>query len=294
MKLVTYLAAQGPRPGFIQGDWVVDLPEFWRAAGINYPLPEDLLAILAQGPGLLKKLADLAADDLPPRFTRVPLAQARLKAPLPKPGKIIGAARNYHDWLVQAGMQAPQEPILFAKTPNTVIGPGEAIVLSDLSRQVSYEAEVAVVIGSAGRNISPHKAMSCVAGYTIINDVSAVDLIKRDGNMFRGKNLDTFAPLGPALVTADEVPDPHRLSIRLSMNGKILQDSSSAQMVMKIPELISFISRDFTLEPGDVIASGTPGGTAGFHNPPAFLMPGSELEISIAGLGVLRNPVVKN
>lgn len=293
MKLVTYTSDQGPRPGIIQKGWVVDLWASWRASPREKPLPEDLLAILAQGPGLLKKIGAMAAEGRLPQPVRVPLAEARLKAPLPKPGKIIGVARNYHDWLAQAGMRPPKEPTLFSKTLNTVVGPGEAIVLPELSNKVSYEAEVAVVLGSTGRNIQAQQAMSYVAGYTIINDVSAVDLIKHDGNMFRGKNLDTFAPMGPALVTADEVPDPHHLRIRLSMNGKCLQDSSTALMVMKIPELISYISRDFTLEPGDIIASGTPGGTAGFHSPPAFLARGSELQISIEKLGVLRNPVTK-
>ncbi|WP_338604607.1 fumarylacetoacetate hydrolase family protein [Desulfoferula mesophila] len=268
-----------------------ELGKAYQILGLSSPAPSDLMALLGQGSETLGELTRAAADL--PADQAVVLDQVELLAPLPNPGKIIGVARNYHDWLAQAGAAVPEEPTLFAKTANTVVGPGQAVVLSPPATEVSYEAEVGVVMGGRGRDIDPGEAMSLVAGYTIVNDISAINLIKQDGNMFRGKNLDSFLPMGPALVTVDEVPDPGDLAITLAKNGRILQDSSTSRMVMKIPELISYISRGFTLEPGDVIATGTPAGTASLNKPPTYLRPGDDMVITIDGLGVLSNPVTQ-
>jgi 2-keto-4-pentenoate hydratase/2-oxohepta-3-ene-1,7-dioic acid hydratase in catechol pathway len=183
---------------------------------------------------------------------------------------------------------------LFAKLRNTVIGPRTPILLPQLSKQVGYEAELAVVIGKEGKNVSLSESMSHVFGYTIINDVTAVDIVKQDGNMFRGKNFNTFAPMGPCVVTKDEIPDPHSLRIELSIDGRILQNSTTDKMVRNIPELVHYISQGITLEPGDVIATGTPSGTSLSYNPPVFLTPGSEVRIWIEGMGCLSNPVLED
>lgn len=294
MHLVTYRAKGRVRAGVMQKGSVWDLEDAYLALGLGPRAPQDLMALLAPGPQALASLVRAAKATALPGDKAVPLGKVELLAPLPRAGKIIGVARNYYDWLTQAGAEVPDEPVLFAKTGNTIIGPNQAVVLSPPASQVSYEAEVGVIMGGRGRDLSPGEAMSLVAGYTIVNDISAINLIKQDGNMFRGKNLDSFLPMGPALVTADEVPDPNALSIRLSNNGQNLQSSNTSQMVMKIPELISFISRGFTLEPGDIIASGTPAGTAALNQPPTYLSPGDQMEIYIQGLGVLSNHVTQS
>lgn len=293
MQLVSYQLNGRARAGILRDGAVWELGDAYQALGLGFSAPVDLMSLLAQGPPALARLARAAAAEGLPRDKAVPLSEVELAAPLPRPGKIIGVARNYHDWLIQAGAPVPAEPTLFAKTGNTVIGPGQAVVLGPLTTEVSYEAEVGVVMGARARDIASEEALSMVAGYTIVNDISAINLIKKDGNLFRGKNLDTFLPMGPSLVTADEVPEPGRLAIRLTRNGQVLQDSDTSRMVMNIPELISFISRSFTLEPGDVIATGTPAGTASLNNPPTYLCPGDELVITIEGLGVLGNPVTQ-
>ncbi|BEQ13191.1 hypothetical protein FAK_02570 [Desulfoferula mesophila] len=291
MRLVTYRWNGRLCSGILREKSVWELGKAYQILGLSSPAPSDLMALLGQGSETLGELTRAAADL--PADQAVVLDQVELLAPLPNPGKIIGVARNYHDWLAQAGAAVPEEPTLFAKTANTVVGPGQAVVLSPPATEVSYEAEVGVVMGGRGRDIDPGEAMSLVAGYTIVNDISAINLIKQDGNMFRGKNLDSFLPMGPALVTVDEVPDPGDLAITLAKNGRILQDSSTSRMVMKIPELISYISRGFTLEPGDVIATGTPAGTASLNKPPTYLRPGDDMVITIDGLGVLSNPVTQ-
>jgi 2-keto-4-pentenoate hydratase/2-oxohepta-3-ene-1,7-dioic acid hydratase in catechol pathway len=261
----------------------------------NDPLPKDTLSLISSGISVLERIRYLSRQkDLFPTEIRFPEKEVEIVAPIQYPLKIIGVAQNYHDYLLQVGLPVPPAPRLFAKLRNTVIGPGTPIMLPPLSRQVSYEAELAVVIGKEGKNIPLSESMSYVFGYTIINDVTAVDIVKQDGNMFRGKNFDTFAPMGPCMVTKDEIPDPHSLRIELSIDGRILQNSNTGKMVRNIPELIRYISQGITLEPGDVIATGTPSGTSSSHDPPVFLTPGSEVKISIEGIGCLSNPVIED
>lgn len=221
----------------------------------------------------------------------IPLEEALLLAPL-RPGKVIGVGNNYLDHCREQGILPPDRPILFAKLPTSVIGPGEEIRWpKGLTQQVDYEGELAVVVGQVARGLQEKEALQAVFGYTIANDVSARDLQFGDGQWLRGKALDTFLPLGPMVVTAEELPDPHELSIRTRVNGRLLQDSNTREMIFPIARLLAFISQAFTLEPGDVILTGTPHGVGYFRNPQVFLRPGDEVAVEIQGLGVLRNPV---
>ena len=212
--------------------------------------------------------------------------------PIERPGKIICVGMNYRDHAAEAGMEVPEQPVLFAKWPNGLIGPGEAIVLPPDPSQVDYEAELGVIIGLRARGLRTEDALDAVAGYVCVNDVSARDLQFADGQWTRGKSLDTFCPVGPRLVPAAEVPDPQRLGIRCRVNGELLQDSSTAQMVFSVAEIVAFVSTWLTLEPGDLIATGTPAGVGFTREPPVYLRPGDEVTVEIDGLGALVNPVV--
>jgi len=211
--------------------------------------------------------------------------------PIERPQKIICVGLNYRDHAEEQGVDAPEKPILFAKWPNTLIGPGDPIVLPAISEQVDYEAELGVVIGSQVRNVSVENALEAVGGYVCVNDVSARDLQFADGQWVRGKSPDTFCPVGPRVVPAAEVPDPQALPIRAILNGEVMQESSTGNMIFGVAEIIAFASQAITLEPGDLIATGTPAGVGVFRKPPVFLQPGDEITIEIDGLGALTNPV---
>lgn len=219
-------------------------------------------------------------------------AQVRLLAPVPRPGKLIAIGLNYRDHAAESKMAIPERPVVFSKFTTSVIGPDESVVLPRTSEQVDYEAELAVVIGRRAKNVSREDALSYVLGYTNINDVSARDFQFADGQWQRGKSCDTFAPMGEAIVTTDEIPDPHKLSIKLLLNGQAMQDSRTDQLIFGVPELIAFLSETITLEPGDVIATGTPPGVGFARKPPVFLRDGDVMEVLIEGLGTLRSPVV--
>jgi 2-keto-4-pentenoate hydratase/2-oxohepta-3-ene-1,7-dioic acid hydratase in catechol pathway len=220
------------------------------------------------------------------------LANVHLAPPILNPSKIICVGQNYYHHCREQGVEPPKRPILFAKYPSSVIGFGETITWSpENSTQVDYEAELAVVIKRRGRNILAQDASQYIAGYTILNDVSARDAQFGDGQWVRGKSFDTFCPLGPALVTPDEVGDPHTLGIRCRLNGVSMQDSNTEQLIFKIPELIAYISQTSTLLPGDIITTGTPPGVGAFRKPPVFLKDGDVVEVEIDKLGQLRNPV---
>jgi 2-keto-4-pentenoate hydratase/2-oxohepta-3-ene-1,7-dioic acid hydratase in catechol pathway len=214
-----------------------------------------------------------------------------MSLPIGVPSKIVCVGLNYRDHAAEQGVDLPEAPLLFAKWPNTLIGAGEAIVIPPITSKVDYEAELGVVIGARLRNVSEENALEGVDGYVCLNDVSARDLQFADGQWVRGKSLDTFCPVGPELVPAAEIPDPQRLSIRALVNGRVLQDSSTSQMVFGVAAVIAHVSRAITLEPGDLIATGTPAGVGAFRDPPVFLQPGDEVTIEVEGLGVLTNPV---
>jgi 2-keto-4-pentenoate hydratase/2-oxohepta-3-ene-1,7-dioic acid hydratase in catechol pathway len=212
--------------------------------------------------------------------------------PIERPQKIICVGLNYRDHAEEQGVELPERPLLFAKWPNTLIGPGEEIVLPAISQKVDYEAELAVVIGETARGVSVESALEVVAGYICANDVSGRDLQFSDGQWVRGKSLDTFCPVGPTLVPAAEVPDPQALGIRAILNGEVMQDSTTANMVFGVAEVVSFTSQAITLEPGDLILTGTPAGVGVFREPQRLLQAGDEITIEIDGLGALTNPVV--
>ena len=208
------------------------------------------------------------------------------------PGKILAIGRNYVDHAIEGGAAPPAAPLIFTKLPNSLSAHNAPIVLSAISAQVDYEAELAVVVGRKCKQVSEASALDYVFGYTLINDVSARDLQYGDGQWVRGKSLDGFAPLGPFITTRDEIADVHALKIEGRLNGTVMQSSTTGKMIFKVPYLISYISQGITLEPGDVIATGTPEGVGIFRQPPVLLKPDDVFEVTIERLGTLRNPVV--
>jgi len=222
-----------------------------------------------------------------------PLAAVKLLAPVARPSKIICVAHNYHDFLQELGMQPHKEPRLFAKFANAVAAHDDPIPRPAMTLCLGYEAELAFVVGRRCRHVPEEKAYDYIAGYMAFNDISASDLTKRDGQNLRGKSFDAFAPMGPFLLTTDELPDPHHLSVRLKVNGKVLQESNTNQLVHNVPRLMAFCSQIFTLEPGDVVATGTPGGLAKDRKPPTYMNPGDIMETEIESLGIMRNPITK-
>lgn len=285
MKLGTFKYRERIFPGVVEGEEVYDLSQsFEQNKGL-----EDLRGFLAKEDALAKlengKLSLLGSGIV------YKLGKVRVMAPLLNPGKIICIGWNYLKHADEAGSKLPEEPVFFNKFATSIIGPDASIILPAVSKQVDYEAELAVVIGKRGKWITEEEAMEYVAGYTAFNDISARDLQFKD-QWVKGKALDTFAPLGPFLVTKDEVPDPHNLRIRLLLNDQVMQDASTGIMIFKIPTLISFLSQLFTLEPGDIIATGTPEGVGFTRDPRVFLKPGDRLTVSIERVGELNNPVV--
>ena len=211
--------------------------------------------------------------------------------PIDRPEKVVCVGLNYRDHAEEQGTELPEAPLLFAKWPNTLIGPGEPIVIPPITKQVDYEAELGVVIGRRVRGTSAENALDAVAGYLCLNDVSARDLQFSDGQWVRGKSLDTFCPVGPHFVSADDVQDPQALSIRALVNGEVLQDSNTSNMIFSVAEIVAHVSQAITLEPGDLIATGTPAGVGAFRDPPIWLEPGDEVTIEIESIGALTNPV---
>jgi 2-keto-4-pentenoate hydratase/2-oxohepta-3-ene-1,7-dioic acid hydratase in catechol pathway len=285
MRWVTVLTERGPRVCGMAGQRFVDV----NAADPS--LPTSLKELLKLGPGGMTQ----AAAAVQTGSIGFDAATAPLLAPVPDPAKIICLGLNYRDHAAESGMAPPEEPVLFSKFATALVGYGAEIVLPKVSQEVDYEAELVVVIGQGGKQIARERAMEHVAGYSCGHDVSARDwqLHKPGKQWLAGKTFDTFAPVGPYLVSADEVPDPHNLRIRLMLNGKTMQDSSTAQLIFQIDEVIAYLSQIFTLEPGDLIFTGTPPGVGMARKPPVFLQPGDVVEVEIDGLGTLRNPVVR-
>lgn len=222
----------------------------------------------------------------------IPLSEVQLLAPVLKPGKILCVGLNYRDHAIESQMAIPEVPTIFLKLPNAVVGTDAEIVLPRNSTQPDYEAELAAVIGCGGRNIRPEDWKQHVLGYTILNDVSARDVQLATTQWTLGKSFDTFAPMGPAIVTADEVGDPHELDIQLSIGGEVLQHSNTRHLIFKLPELIAHLSSVIPLEPGDVISTGTPAGVGLGRKPQRWLKPGEEIVVKIERIGELRNRTV--
>src|SRR2546421_1624498 len=255
-------------------------------------LPGSVRQIIAGGAAVLDAVARAVRR---PNAVKHPAGQVTLLAPMLDPPKIVCLGLNYRDHAAESGAPIPKEPILFSKYATAIIGPEQAIVLPPVSQEVDYEAELVIVVGKRGRNIPAAQADAHVAGYTVGHDVSARDWqLKKDGKQWMvGKTFDTFAPIGPHFVTADEVRDPHNLPIRLRLNGKTMQDSNTSQMIFKVGDTLAYLSQVFTLEPGDLIFTGTPPGVGFARKPPIYLKGGDVTEVEIEGLGVLRNPVVQ-
>ncbi len=279
MRFVTFQHDGFPQPGVIVGDTVVGLK------GAGFPT---LLAVIEGGRDARKRVASWL-DGKP---AAVPLAEAHLLAPLPRPPKIICVGLNYRDHAIESKMEIPKVPTIFSKYPTAVIGPGDPIVLPKLSAKPDYEAEFAFIIGAGGRHIRADRWQDHIFGYTNFHDVSARDYQMATTQWMMGKTFDTFAPMGPAIVTADEIADPHALDIQMIINGEVLQSSNTSNLIFRIPALIEYLSGVFTLEAGDVVATGTPAGVGFSRNPPRWLRPGDDVVVRISGLGELRNPVV--
>jgi 2-keto-4-pentenoate hydratase/2-oxohepta-3-ene-1,7-dioic acid hydratase in catechol pathway len=224
-------------------------------------------------------------------YEYLPLADVKLEAPL-RPGKLICIGRNYAEHAKETGNTVPTTPIIFAKFPSSIIGNGDTITWNEsITTQVDWEGELAVIIGKKARNVKEEDAFNHVFGYTIANDVSARDLqLRTDTQWTRGKSLDTFCPLGPWVVTRDEIPDPHNLSVKTTVNGEVRQDGNTKDFIFNIPFLISYCSRMFTLEPGDLILTGTPPGVGEGMKPPTYLKDGDSVSITVEGIGELTNP----
>jgi 2-keto-4-pentenoate hydratase/2-oxohepta-3-ene-1,7-dioic acid hydratase in catechol pathway len=282
MKFVTFQRASARREaGVLQGDRVISL------AGAGFG---DMLSVVASGPEGRAKIENFVGNS--PADATSPLASVQLLAPLPRPPKLICVGLNYRDHAAEARQEIPKVPTIFAKFSNVVIGPGAAIVLPRNSRKPDYEAEFAFVIGFGGRHIPTYEWQQHVFGYTAFNDVSARDFQMATSQWMIGKTFDTFAPMGPCLVSADEIADPHALDISLRIGDETLQQSNTRELIFKIPDLVAYLSSVVTLEPGDVVATGTPAGVGFARTPPRYLQPGEEVVVSIEGIGELRNPVV--
>jgi 2-keto-4-pentenoate hydratase/2-oxohepta-3-ene-1,7-dioic acid hydratase in catechol pathway len=268
MRLVTFQGAGSPaQAGIVSGDTVTGLGK-------------DMLSAIAAG--------------TPPSASgpSYALSSVQLLAPIPRPPKFICVGLNYRDHAREAGLEIPSIPTIFSKFSNVVIGPNQPIVLPKGSQRPDYEAEFAFVIGPGGRHIPAARAMDHVFGYTIVNDVSARDYQMATSQWLMGKTFDTFAPMGPWIVTRDEIADPHALDLSLEIGGEILQSSNTRELLFGIPALIEFISTVVTLEPGDIVSTGTPAGVGFARRPPRYLRPGDEVIIRIDGIGELRNPVI--
>jgi len=253
-------------------------------------LPADIIRVLESGRdahSLARKVVTEASPEVAFELNRV-----TLKAPILRPGKIIAIGQNYLLHAAEANAGASKYPIVFAKYSNTVIGPGESIVIPKLTQQVDYEGELAVVMGRPCKDVGVSEALACVGGYTAINDVSARDYQQLTSQWTIGKSFDTFAPMGPTLVTADEVSNPQALDLRVTINGEEMQSANTRDMIFPVAQLIATISAVMTLDPGDVIATGTPSGIGAARKPPRWLQPGDVVRVEIQGVGVLESPVV--
>jgi len=280
MKLVRFGPVGDERPGVLLDNRILDV----RAMAFDI---EDFNGHFFTHWGIQRVRALLGE----PSLKTVPADNVRLGPPVARPGKIICLGKNYADHAAEFDAEIPSSPILFSKAPTSLTGPYDPIVLPRGSRIVDGEVELAFVIGKTACRVSESDALQFIAGYTVLNDVTDRDAQKEGKQWFRAKSMDTFCPLGPCLVTADEIPDPQNLRLCSKVNGRTLQDNNTANMIFKIAHLVSFISAAMTLEPGDLIATGTPGGIGSAHKPPVVFQPGDIVETAIEGVGAQRAKV---
>ncbi len=312
MRLVTFERQGRARLGAEQDGHVVDLNRGYALllatrGAVDFQgqadreVPADMLGFLDRWEHSVPKAQEVLAFARQLQAAGGPFAQAvihplqavRLRAPVLNPRKIICLGLNYRDHAQESKAEIPTDPILFSKYATAIIGPDDPILLPGVSEEVDYEAELAFVMARRGRNIPKAQALDFVAGYTIFHDVSARDyqIRKPGGQWMSGKTFDTFAPMGPALVTKEDIPDPHVLDIKCTVSGELLQSSNTKHLIFSIPDIVAYCSHIFTLEPGDVIATGTPGGVGFARKPPRFLKKGDVAVLEIEGIGTLRNPV---
>ena len=276
MHLLTYARDGSTRLGRRGADGIVDLTD---ALGVA-----DIGALLAR-PDLVERVADATGE-------AVDRATVKVRAPITRPGKIICVGLNYHDHCREQSIEPPAYPMLFSKFANAVADPGAPVTRPVATEKLDLECELAVVVGRRASRIGREEAASVIFGYTVLNDVTMRDLQREDRQWLRAKGSDGFAPMGPAVATADEVPDPQALRLRSFVNGETWQDSSTAEMVFDVATIVAFASRTITLEPGDVIATGTPAGVGHYQAPPRYLADGDVMRCEIEGIGAIENPVV--
>ncbi len=287
MRLVTFQHNEHTRLGALLrrdgADFIVDVNE------VDPLLPADLFLLLRAGASVLEQAHAALASAGPAHW--IPLGEVILLAPLPHPGKILCVGHNYKGHIGIGRETLPEYPDIFCKTANTIIGPGQPILIPAVTDQVDYEAELMIVIGQPARQIYEKDALAHVVGYTIFNDISARDIQKRTSQWLLGKSFDTFGPMGPALITTDEVPDPHCLDLVLTVNGIPKQRANTRDLIFSVSFLVAYLSQFMALEPGDVIATGTPAKLPEAAEPRVYLKPGDRVEIQIERLGRLANPV---
>jgi 2-keto-4-pentenoate hydratase/2-oxohepta-3-ene-1,7-dioic acid hydratase in catechol pathway len=276
MKLIRYGDKGKERPGLLKDGRVIDLRSIFP------DIPDIGMAFFEDG--WLDKVKSVQESGM--------VMDVRMGSPIAAPSKIICLGKNYAEHAREGGFEPPEKPIIFAKAPSALNGPFDPVILPQSSLQVDWEVELAVVIGRQGRRIAADDAFQYIAGFTIMNDVSGRDAQFGDGQWFRGKSFDTFAPLGPALVTPDEIGDIRRLNLTSLVDGRVMQEGNTGDMIFSIPFILAFISRDMTLYPGDVISTGTPSGVGIFRDPPIVLKAGNVVECRIDGIGAMVNEVV--
>lgn len=293
MRLATFFDGTTRRIGAIQDDALIDLSAF----------AHDMLSLIDGGVPLITRIRDMVTETsnghAPSSAVTIPLHQVTLLAPIPRPRKnIVCLGRNYAEHVAETARahgrtaKIPDHPVFFTKAITAVNHPGGIIPYdATISTEIDWEVELACIIGQKGKNIAHDAAMEYIFGYTILNDITARDLQNRHRQFYKGKSLDGCAPIGPWIVTAEEIPDPHALGLRLRVNGETMQDGNTSAMVYKIPELVATLSQGMTLEPGDIIATGTPAGVGMAMEPPRFLRPGDSIEAEIDGIGVLSNRI---
>jgi len=302
MRLVTYSRMGVPSIGVELDSGILDIPDAASYFGRKYHVrgqsfPATMMDLLQWESGIevIRQIVTrYEQTPLDERMMAYPLDTVTLEAPVSRPGKIIALGKNYLGHIKETGSETPEFPIIFAKFPSCVIGPNDSIPMPKISDKIDWEVELAIVIGKTCKDVSESNALEYIAGYTIVNDVTARDLQRGDGQWIRGKSLDSFCPMGPCIVTQDELGDAHGLKIQTKINGEMKQDSFTSNMMFNVPQIMAHLSKAFTLEPGDVIATGTPSGVGFVRDPPEFLKDGDTIEQYIEKIGYLRNSIVKS
>lgn len=281
MKLATFTHGGSTRIGVADGDEMVDL-----SASVP-DLPREMVAFLEAGSDAME-----AARAAVSNGTRIPLADVHLEAPITRPPKFLAVGLNYADHVAESGMETPEHPTIFNKQSTCVTGPTDPVHVPRASHVLDYEGELGIVIGRRGRHVSRDDAADYIAGYVVVNDVTVRDWQFRTPTWTMGKSFDTHGPIGPWIVTTDEISDPHRLDLRTYVNGELRQESNTKQLIFDCFNLVEHFSTAFTLEPGDIIATGTPSGVGIVHKPPQILKAGDVVRVEIEGIGEIENPII--